>query len=74
MVLMAPSEWNNGGKKQQPRLWQCTRLPSVKYPHWTVLYFTMLASMKFFKWAEEQHLDAFLTSADVIVDQRDEPG
>jgi hypothetical protein len=34
----------------------------------------MLASMKYsIKWTKE-HLDAYLASADVIMDQRDEPG
>jgi hypothetical protein len=32
MALMAPSQCHNAGKIQRPRLWQCTRLPSVKYP------------------------------------------
>jgi hypothetical protein len=67
MVLMAPSQWNNEGKKQRLRLWQCTRLPFlVKYPQRTARINEIL------KWTKE-HLDACFASADVIIDQRDEP-
>jgi hypothetical protein len=35
----------------------------------------MLESMKYSSaWTKEHHLDAYLASADVIIDQRDEPG
>jgi hypothetical protein len=74
MVLTAPSQWNNGGKKQQPRLWQCTRLPSLvksQTDSVVVLHHTRIDEI--LKWTKE-HLDAYLASADVIIDQHDEPG
>jgi hypothetical protein len=67
--------WNNGGKKQRPRLlWQCTRLPAIGNVSQTdsvVLHHARIDEI--LKWTKE-HLDAYLASADVIIDQCDEQG
>jgi hypothetical protein len=72
MAPMAQSQWNSGGKTQRKRQRRCTRLPSVTYPQRTVvLHHARIAVI--LKWTKE-HLDAYLASAAVIIDQRDEPG
>jgi hypothetical protein len=61
---------------QQPRLlWQCNRLPLVSNvsPVDSVVLHCHARIDEILKWTEE-HLDAYLTSADVIIDKRDEPG
>jgi hypothetical protein len=78
MAPMAPSQWNGGGKIQQWRLSQCTtRLPSVMYAQRTVLYFTTILALKrncSIDWTKEHDLDAYLASAELIIEQCDEPG
>jgi hypothetical protein len=73
---MAPSQWNNGGKKQRPAkavavVYQAT-IGNVSQTDSVVLHHARIEEI--LKWTKE-HLDAYLTSADVIIDQRDEePG
>jgi hypothetical protein len=80
MVLMVPSQWNkNGGrKKQQPRLWlavyQATTIGNVSQTDRSVVLHHHARIDEILKWTKE-HLDAWLASAEVIIDnQRDEPG
>jgi hypothetical protein len=75
MVPTAPSQWNNGGKKQRPRLraavvYQPT-IGKVSQMDSIVLHHARIQEI--IKWTKE-HLDAYLASADVIIDQCDEPG
>ena len=63
MVLTVPSQWNNEGKKQRLRLWQC----KVSQTDSVVLHHARIKEI--LKWTKE-HLDAYLASANVIIDQR----
>jgi hypothetical protein len=74
MVLMVPSQWNNEGKKQ--RLFEAlavyqSTIGKVSQTDSIVLHHARIEEI--LKWTKE-HLDAYLASADVIIDQRDESG
>ena len=72
MVLMALSPWNNGGKKQRgTRLYQAI-IGNVSQTESVVLHHARIDEI--LKWTKEHLLDAYLASADVILDQRDKPG
>jgi hypothetical protein len=76
MVLMAPSQWNNEGKKRRlVRLWQPVyqlTIGKVSQTDSVVLHHARIEEI--LKWTKE-HLDAYyLASANVIIDQGDEPG
>jgi hypothetical protein len=69
---MAPSQGNNKGKKQQLRLWLAVHqatIGRVSPMDSVVLHHARIDEI--LKWMKE-HLDAYLASADVIINQRDE--
>jgi hypothetical protein len=75
MVLMAPSQWNNGGKSETANeavaVYQAT-IGNVSQTDSVVLHHARIDEI--LKCWTKEHLDAYLASADVIFDQRDEPG